>query len=246
MIKAIIFLTKIVIAAAIGLLFVSCRYNVNFGDGIDGSGNVIRQNRSISGNFTGVSADGGIEVIVEQGAGTEVTVEADDNIMSLIKTEVINGILTVRTDGSYSTANGPVVTVRLPEIKELQADGGATLRGNGKLICERLELHSSGGAQLDVHVEADTMSMDASGGAGIDVSGKALDVEISASGGSPVDAEQLQANNIKADASGGASISVYPILKLDAEASGGGSVGYHKIPKTLSKSESGGGSVSEE
>ncbi len=245
MIKAIIFLTKIVIAVFLSLLFVSC-WNIHINDGVDGSGNVTTQSRSISESFTGVTADGGLEVVVEQGDAAAVTIEADDNIIPLIKTEVNGSILVIRTEGSYSTSHGPVITVRMPRVNELNIDGGSTLRSNGTLISENLKLTAGGGAHMEVHVEADRLTLDADGGAGIEINGKALDFEVSASGGSPVEAERLQANNVTADASGGASISVYPILSLKADASGGGSVGYHHLPKTITKSESGGGVVSEE
>lgn len=245
MIKAIIFLTKIVIAVFLSLLFVSC-WNIHINDGVDGSGNVTTQSRSINESFTGISAGGGLEVVVEQGDAAEVTVEADDNIIPLIKTEVSGSTLVIRTEGSYSTENGPVITVRMPRIKELNIDGGASMRSNGTLVSENLKLKANGGAHMELHLEADRLTINADGGAGIEAKGKALDFEVNASGGSPVEAERLQANNVTADASGGASISVYPIVSLNAQASGGGSVGYHKIPKTITKSESGGGVVSEE
>jgi putative autotransporter adhesin-like protein len=245
MTKAIIFLTKLIIVVLLSLLFVSCRYNINIGDGVEGSGNVKTESRNI-GSFHGVDAGGGLAVIVEQGDAVSIKVEADDNIIPLIQTEVRNGILFISTEGSYSTEHGPTITVRMPDITKLSIDGGASMRCSGTLISPNLKLNSDGGAQMELEIEADQLSMDASGGAAITVSGKALDVDVNASGGSPVHAAQLQANNVKADASGGASISVYPIVNLDAEASGGGSVSYHKIPKTISKSESGGGSVSEQ
>ncbi|AWI26012.1 head GIN domain-containing protein [Flavobacterium pallidum] len=246
MTKAIILLTKIILIAALSLLFVSCRYNINLNDGVEGSGNVIIQTRNVTENFSGIRTGGGLEVVVEQGNAVQVKVEADDNIMPLVKTEVRDGVLVIETEGSFSSQNGPVITVTMPNIKELSVDGGGNLHSNGTLISDRLVLTSEGGASMDVNAEADKLVMDASGGGNIHARGKALDVEANASGGSPIDAEQLQANNVKADASGGGSISVYPILSLTADASGGGGISYHKIPKQLNKSESGGGWVSEQ
>jgi ABC-type cobalt transport system substrate-binding protein len=45
MIKYLVILTKIIIITLIALLFSSCKYNGNWGDGIDGTGNVTVEKR---------------------------------------------------------------------------------------------------------------------------------------------------------------------------------------------------------
>jgi len=52
-----------------------------------GSGNVIRQERKVS-SFNGIEVSGVFHVDLTQGTTNSVIVEADDNLMDIIRTEV--------------------------------------------------------------------------------------------------------------------------------------------------------------
>ena len=56
-------------------------------DQISGSGNVITQERPVSG-FNKIAMSGSGELIITQGSKEGLTVEAEDNIMEYIETEV--------------------------------------------------------------------------------------------------------------------------------------------------------------
>ena len=77
-----------IIVLFISILLTSCNANLNIGDGIDGSGNVITEKRNITDSFTKIEASTGVEVILEQGTTTEVEVEIDDNLMEKIYEEL--------------------------------------------------------------------------------------------------------------------------------------------------------------
>ena len=81
----------------------SCNGNLNLGNGVEGSGNVVTEKRTIEAPFTKIDASTGVEVIVEQGTPTEVEVEVDDNLMEHIVTRVENGTLIVKIEGKTST-----------------------------------------------------------------------------------------------------------------------------------------------
>ena len=60
--------------------------------GISGNGNVVEEDRSVSG-FTGVHVSSGIDVYLSEGNDFEVIVEADENLMEVILTEKQGNIL---------------------------------------------------------------------------------------------------------------------------------------------------------
>ena len=75
--------TGIISAVLITLLvIVSC--NVI---GEIGSGNVVKEERKVS-SFNAIEVSGAFDVELVQGTAIAVTVEADDNLMDLIRTEV--------------------------------------------------------------------------------------------------------------------------------------------------------------
>ena len=96
---------------------------------------------------------------------------------------------------------------------------------------------------INLKIESDNIYCDTSSGSEITISGKALKLDTSSSSGSSIHAEDLQANEVIADASSGSSINVHPIVSLNAEASSGASVSYNIEPKSIQKKSSSGGSI---
>lgn len=245
MIKAIILFTKVVIVTLFALLMTSCKYAVDFGNGIKGNGNITTQNRAILGDFNKIEVDCGIEVVVEQSNSKSVVVKADENLQQHITTKVENGVLKVSSDNSYNSTESPVVTVQMPKIYGLEATAGSKITSKNTIITALIAVKSSSGSEINLSVEADEISAESTSGSTIDLRGKALKLDTSSSSGSNIDAENLMANQVDAQATSGSSTDIYPIVSMKAKASSGASIDYHKTPKTLSKEETSGGSVSE-
>lgn len=60
--------------------------------GFTGSGNVITEERTIA-DFDSISVSAGINLFIEQGDDEALTIEAEDNIVPRISTDVRNGRL---------------------------------------------------------------------------------------------------------------------------------------------------------
>lgn len=246
MIKVVIHLTKIVIAAVVAVLFSSCNMNISSLKKVDGSGNVVTKNRNIATDFTSVKASNGLEVVLEQGSNPEVKVEADDNLQEHIKTEIIDGELKIYADVTIRNAESKKVFVRLAKLNSLEASSGATVSSNGVLENASMNFSSSSGSEIDVKVNAGTVSCKSSSGSEIKIKGKAEKLETKSSSGSSIDASDLKTKDAIADSSSGSSINLNVSESLTAEASSGSSVNYVSKPATLNKKTSSGGSVSEE
>lgn len=141
------------VALFLTLSLASCNANLNLGDGIDGSGNVVTEKRTIEAPFTKIDASTGVEVIVEQGATTEVEVEVDDNLMEHIVTRVENGTLIVKIDGNINTMESAIVRVSTKTIEGLESSSGATVRSKNTLKGTILALKSSSGSTINTDLE---------------------------------------------------------------------------------------------
>ena len=232
------------IALFITLTLASCNANLNLGDGIDGSGNVVTEKRTIEAPFTKIDASTGVEVIVEQGATTEVEVEVDDNLMEHIVTRVENGTLIVKIDGNINTMESAIVRVSTKTIEGLESSSGATIRSKNTLKGTNLALKSSSGSTINTDLEYEKVSSESTSGSEIKLSGKALTLDTKSSSGSEIDAKDLAANEITAQSTSGSNTTVNPIVLLNAKASSGSSIDYVKEPKKVVKEETSGGSVS--
>lgn len=208
-----------------------------------GSGHIISQQRT-PGNFSGISVSNGIDVEVTIGAVTEVRVSADDNVIDKIETTVSGGILKIRTKNLHNTSNLHLkVYVTVPDLTEVEASGGATVKAKSVLkSASAISLQASGGASIDADVDAPEIRAEADGGATMMLTGRTREYTVDASGGGDLNSKDLLSETTKAEASGGASLSVHASKRLIADASSGGSINYYG-GATVEKNTSSGGSV---
>lgn len=246
MLKVITLITKFILVALTALLFASCNHSINL-NAIEGSGNVTTERRNVEGNFKSIEVNNAIEVVIEQSDKTEIVVEADDNLQKHITTKVENGTLIISCDkNSFSNMKYKKVRVKMPVIDELEATSGSTITSKNILKGENIRLNTSSAATIDISIESDNITCDSSSGSNITINGKALQIKTTASSGSEINADALLANEVSADVSSGASISVHPIVSLNAQASSGGNITYDIQPKSIQKNTSSGGSISQE
>lgn len=244
MIKLILFAVKVITATIIALLFSSCNYKIDLGNGIDGNGNVQTETRTITETFTKVDVSRGIDVVLEQADVTKIEVEADENLLKHITTKVENGILKVTSDENIDNAEMMTVHVAMPTITEIETTSGATLTSKNTLKGTNLKVKTSSGSEIQATVEFDEIACESTSGSNIDIAGKALKLETASSSGSEINAESLLANDIFAQSTSGSSTQVHPLVKLSGKASSGSSIDYDGNPKTIEKEETSGGSVS--
>jgi hypothetical protein len=212
--------------------------------GIKGNGDVVTEDRTIHSNFNSIKVQQGIQVFLTQGNSTELRVEADENIIDLLITEVKNNELKIYFEKNVYKAKSRNVYLTANEISKIKTSSGALVKTENTLETNTIELDSSSGSSIKVTVNANEISSSSSSGANINVYGKAKLFSASASSGSSIDADKLETINTTAKVSSGANIDVNVSGKLVAKASSGGSIDYEGNPTEVNKDTSSGGSVS--
>jgi len=218
-------LARITIGIILALLASSCMLDMNWGAGKRGNGVVVEEARSVTGDFTAVSASEGLDVYVTQGDEYDIRVEADENVIDLIGTDIRDVKLKIHAIENIGRATKNVY-VTLPEITALSASSGSDLETRGTIASRNIRLDASSGADLKAAVEADEVEADCSSGADIRVSGRTNLFYADASSGSDIKAGDLQAKICHANASSGADIRVYATESLTADASSGADIHY--------------------
>jgi hypothetical protein len=242
MIKFVVLCTKIIVVAIAALLFTSCKFD--FGNGIDGNGDVKTETRTINEKFTKIEASRGIEVIVEQSETTSVEVEADSNLLQHITTKVVNGTLEITSDENIDSAEAETVRVKMPIIEGLSSTSGSNIHTNNVLRGTAIKMKSSSGSELDATLEFEDIDLESTSGSTATLSGKALKFSSRSSSGSEINASKLEANDVFAEATSGSSSDVNAIVSINAKASSGSSIDYKGKPKNIVKEETSGASVS--
>ena len=218
-------LARITIALILALIMSSCAFDVNFGAGKRGNGEIVKENREVNEDFTVVSASEGLDVYVSQGSDFEISVEADENIIDLIGTDIRDGKLKVHAIENIGRATKKVY-VSLPEVTGLYASSGSDLVSQGSIEADKIKLDASSGADLHVELNADEVDANSSSGADIRINGQANLFYADASSGSDIKAKEFMVKTCNANASSGADITVNVSESLTADASSGADISY--------------------
>jgi len=213
-------------------------------NGIKGNGSVQSEDRKISSNFETIKVQQGINLYLTQGSKTDLSVEADENIIDLLITEVKNNELKVYFEKNVYRAKARNVYLTTKQISGIYTSSGASVKSENTLNVQTLDLDSSSGSSIKIHVNADDVTSETSSGANMDLFGKTNTFSARASSGSSIDADELVAEVAYANASSGANIDVNVTEKLTAKASSGGDIDYEGNPTDINKNTSSGGSVS--
>lgn len=208
-----------------------------------GNGNVVKEVRTITG-FNGVEASSGVNVFLFQSDEEKVVVEADENLMSLIKTEVRGNTLKCYIDGSIRRSKKLNVYVSFKDLNKVSASSGSDVFSETLVKATDLNINASSGADIKLKVDAENIRCQSSSGSDITLIGTCVDFDGGASSGADIKADQLTAKSAKVNASSAGDIRIRVLEQISASASSGGDVSYYGNPKHVDIRESSGGDVS--
>ena len=189
--------------------------------GIKGSGLRKNEKRDVP-EFTAINTSGMFEVEVKCQQPVSLEVEGDDNLLPLVQTEVVDGVLRIKTTRKYRSERGIIVRVTVPSLERIQASGAGKFRVSD-VKNDRFEIHSSGVVELSA-------------------TGQTKSLEIDESGAGKIDTHNLRAAVVDVHVSGAAIVDVFASDQLDVTVSGAANVTYSGDAK-VSKHVSGAGSI---
>ena len=214
---------------------------------VNGSGKSITQNRAVA-NFQYISLEGLGDIIITQGATESLTIEAEDNVMPLIKTEVKNGILSIRFDQKdWKDVIRPTRPIKFAlGVKTLS---GVELSGAGNIQAPSLKANAltikisgAGTVKFD-KLEASDLSTSVSGLGNVELAGSATKQTVDLSGAGQYLAGDVAGRTAKITLTGGGNATVWATDSLDVTINGAGQVSYFTSPK-ITKSITGMGVLS--
>ncbi|MBX2846350.1 MAG: DUF2807 domain-containing protein [Saprospiraceae bacterium] len=215
-----------------------------YGKGVKGSGNVVTESRSHT-NFDRVHVSSGLDVYFTQSNNYSVEVEADDNLIDIIKTEVNGGELRVKVAKGKSIKRSKklVVHVSAPDLTGIKSSSGADFYSESVISGDNIIIDVSSGADVKVDLDYDKLKCEVSSGSAARLKGSANMAELRSSSGANIRAKELTVQRCKAKASSGSDVVVRVEKELIGDASSGGDVIYFGNPAEVDKSESSGGDV---
>lgn len=223
-----IFATALILGVVVSSLFSFGRLSGKFTNfslkvgSVNGSGQTGTEVRELSG-FKKIDASGVFQVEIVAQKDFSVEVEADDNLLQYIKTDVRHGALHLETERKLSTSNPIRVRISAPNIEAIESSGAANI--------------------VLTELKNDSIEIESSGASKIKVSGETGKLIVDVSGATRVDAESLTAGDANIEASGASTVELLVNGNLKTNASGASTIRYAGSPKDVIKKASGASTV---
>ncbi len=213
------------------------------GLGIAGQGPVVSKTLDIEA-FSGLSLAISADVYLSQGSTQSVRIEAQQNLIDILKKEVKNGVWKISFDKNVRNHEKIKIWVTVPTIKELGVSGSGSIIGDSKFSnLGDLSISISGSGDVKFNADSKNLNAAISGSGNILLAGSTGVSNVSISGSGNVKAFDLVAQRCEVRISGSGDSSVNASESLDVAIAGSGDVFYKGRPSVKSKI-SGSGSVS--
>ena len=234
-------LVKIIISTIFGISLSSCQFS--FRPGISGNGIIETQERTLNSDFNAIDVNRGLDVYITQGDENSITIQADENLIDLITTEIENGVLTISTTDNIKNAASKKVLLNFKNLNSIKANSGSDLLSTHQLNFNDLNLEATSGADINLELIAEQVICYSSSGSDIKLKGKSNTLKVNSSSGSDINAKDLKSNIVNANASSGSDIIIHASKKLNADANSGADIIYYGNPEEVSKSDGASGSI---
>ena len=218
----------------IGLISITaCGSNTiwNSRDVITGSGNVITESREVSG-FNGISHTGIGRVIITQGDTESLTIQADDNLMEYITSEVKNDTLELGFDENvrFDSTSSITFTVGAIGIAEIGTTGTGSIELD-ELGTKNLHILKTGTGSISIgSLTATDLVVNADGTGKIEIAGTVVNQELDLKGTGNYDAPDLESQTADVGVTGTGSVVLWVLDSLDVEIVGISKVSYYGSP----------------
>lgn len=188
---------------------------------------------------------GFMDVELTQGNGTEVRVEADENLQQYIITEMDDDVLVIKMRNNIRFINSERLKIYITtdRLEQLTLSGSGNISGTNKFTgSDRLKLRVSGVGDLKLDLNTPELEAEISGSGSLVLSGETRNAKIQINGVGDCNAETLKAENASVKIAGSGDVKVFADTNLDVTIRGVGSV-YYKGAATVSQKISGSGEV---
>ena len=216
------------------------------GGAVAGSGVVKNENREVAA-FQSISIDYPADVTVRQGKTESVTLEADDNLLPQLGTDVRNGTLHFEnTERNWGSRVNPTKTVSLTitvvDLKEVHFTTAGKMQIEG-LKTDSLAVSVSGAGDVTLtELSANDLNFSLSGAGNINADGSTDSLQLHISGLGNFKGGDLKTQDANVQISGAGSATTWAEQTLNANISGAGSIEYYGDPQ-VSQQVSGVGDV---
>jgi hypothetical protein len=191
-------------------------------DVVAGNGRIRTEERQVPPSSS-IQVDGSFEVAVTAGSPQKLVVEADENLLPIIKTVVSGKELRIYSDRSFASRHAVRITFSTPSLSRLSASGSTHIAATG-LVSEDFSLSLDGSSEVELN-------------------GRIARLTCESDGSTELSAESLITDAARIDFRGAGQGSFTVRENLDAEISGAAAITIYGHPKQRRTHIGGAGSI---
>jgi hypothetical protein len=158
-----------------------------------------------------------------------VRVEADENLMPYIETNMVKDWLEIKTKEKFDVNSRNIIKIYITT----QTLSDLSITGSGNITCNndftsnnKTSFEVTGSGNLIAKINAPSVDAEINGSGNVQITGETKDVDIEINGSGNFKGEELKAENAKVEIAGSGNAYVFADDNLKADISGSGTVRY--------------------
>lgn len=185
------------------------------------------------------------EIYIQKGASSKVTVLAERNILSHIRSVVNKEVLSIKL--SPGLVLKPTVKIRLyietPSFLELVNSSASDVFGADLFSSELLQILNTGSGQITLSLQTDMLDVHNSGSGKIVLRGETDKMRCTSSGSGQIEATHLKTQKLFVNISGSGNGCFHCLKAMIGFISGSGDIYYNGSPKEIQMDTTGNGTL---
>ncbi|MFW5792659.1 MAG: head GIN domain-containing protein [Bacteroidota bacterium] len=209
----------------------SCSFGISGTERIKGSGEVISELRELP-YFNAIDVSNSFDVFITMGEEFHVEIKADDNIVPLVITEVIDDVLEISIERNYSIrkAKSQELHITMPMLLSIKASGATSVKLENRLDSEALYVQASGASDVMLDANLSYLEIKFSGASDLKITGFSESVKARLSGASDMKDYDFVCNFLDANLSGASDIRITANEKVSGKLSGASDINLKGDP----------------
>ena len=165
-----------------------------------------KETRSVSG-FTGIDASSVFDITVTKGSTESLTIEADNDVMQYVRSEVQNGVLRLYIDNNkVKNIKRLKASVVMQNLDKVSLSGACKFTVNDMFAPDKFKANCSGVANMVLNVNTGQLNIDTSGASKIRIKANVTgDTYMNVSGTAKIQSE-LNTSKANINSSGASSV----------------------------------------
>ena len=238
--------TLVILAIVVAAMLLACSITINpaaFSNPIRSSGKIVTETRPVSG-FSTIQLAGSGQMTLDQGPAESLTIEADENVLPHIITEVNGTTLVIRPEASFNVLSGQTIhyQVVVKDLNGLSSLGSADIT-TGPISSDHLTVTVAGSGNIQFGpLNGQDVNASILGSGDLKMFGKIVSQAVKILGSGSFNGGDLQSASANVNIAGSGDVTLWVTDSLSATILGSGNVLYYGSP-ALSSSTIGSGDL---